>query len=652
MARASQSKYLQVLSLEDYLKDYRRDPDKQTNVAGRILRAIGEPRTVNSKEADSRFQIIYPGREVPIYDVFADFHGLEQQIHGFVLYLKNAAKGLIEDRKVFYITGAVSSGKTRFIERVKRLSTKFPIVVLGYKEKDAVELSPALESPLSIFDFDDDGPHLVEKFGIPQWRLSAPPSPWAAERLEDDGNRDKFVAVKIKPSIALNTAVMRVDLGSAAHDDLSGLIGRHKKEGYEYTGGFNRTTQGVLEVFEMFKASDAQLHPLLSLTEKRYAAHGGFGDLPYEGLVIAGSNPHEWLEFSKYVAKNAAHLDRMHVVKWPYNVRLTDQIRLFEQYLREGGNTDLPKTPGALELLAEFAVRSRLHTGTRVPIDEKIRAYDGYPYLEKKYLDFTTDNLRADVSGLDGMGGVSERFNQEILSAASQEDPHEAGLDAVLLYTVLDRKVELIEADEANVADSQHEDQDSLSEILHNVIRPRLLDLVVTTVRQAIAENREAYIEAKITRFAELADKWLEEEEYFDLDKEGRMGREEIHAELFRTEKGMGIQSPKVYRILLQKALLHYRAKQHPEQSFVKGLEKTVRDPFETYLLREIESQTSDEEKKAPPIYDLSPRKSVVLQQAHDDFMVRVCASGYTKRQAQRLVVEYSKHVIQLEKNK
>ena len=75
-------------------------------------------------------------------------------------------------------------------ERLKSLMERQPIYTL----KAGEEISPLLESPLGLFDPEQMGDMLEERFGIPRRRLTGLMSPWAVKRLDGfGGDVSKFV---------------------------------------------------------------------------------------------------------------------------------------------------------------------------------------------------------------------------------------------------------------------------------------------------------------------------------------------------------------------------------------------------------------------------------------------------------------------------
>ncbi len=93
------------------------------------------------------------------YPAFSEFYGLEDVIENIVSYYRHAAQGLEEKKQILYLLGPVGGGKSSLAEKLKALMQKVPF----YAIKD----SPVNESPLCLFDPEEDGPILEEEYGIP-----------------------------------------------------------------------------------------------------------------------------------------------------------------------------------------------------------------------------------------------------------------------------------------------------------------------------------------------------------------------------------------------------------------------------------------------------------------------------------------------------
>ncbi len=127
----------------------------------------------------------------------------------------------------------------------------------------------------------------------------------------------------------------------------------------------------------MFKAPIKVLHPLLTATQEgNYNATEGIGAIPFDGVILAHSNEAEWHTF-KNNKNNEAFIDRVNIVKVPYCLRVTEEIKIYNKLLANSSLAEAPCAPDTLNMLAQFAVLSRLKKPENSSIYSKMRVYDG-----------------------------------------------------------------------------------------------------------------------------------------------------------------------------------------------------------------------------------------------------------------------------------
>src|SRR5215468_9310383 len=293
-ARTFEQRREAEMSLADFLSLCRDDPMTYASAHERLLKAIGEPQRVDIAK-DARLGRIFMNRTVRIYPAFAEFYGMEETIERIVSFFRHAAQGLEERKQILYLLGPVGGGKSSLAERLKSLMEVHPIYVL--KARD--ELSPVFESPLGLFDPENLGPMIEEKYGIPRRRLNGLMSPWCYKRLEAfGGDISQFRVARIQPSRLRQIAIAKTEPGDENNQDISSLVGKvdirkletfaqNDPDAYSYSGGLNRSNQGILEFVEMFKAPIKMLHPLLTATQEgNYIGTENIGAIPFSGVVL------------------------------------------------------------------------------------------------------------------------------------------------------------------------------------------------------------------------------------------------------------------------------------------------------------------------------------------------------------------------------
>ena len=413
------------LSLQDYLELCKREPLAYASAAERMLAAIGEPEVVDTR-TDVRLSRLFSNRLIRRYPAFLEFYGMEEAIAQIVAYFKHAAQGLEERKQVLYLLGPVGGGKSSIAERLKLLMEAQPIY--------ALKGSPVNESPLGLFNIEREGPLLEQEYGIPRRYLTGIMSPWAVKRLKEyDGDITQFKVVRIQPSVLKQVAISKTEPGDENNQDISTLVGKvdirkleslsqDDPDAYSYSGGLCLSNQGLLEFVEMFKAPIKMLHPLLTATQEgNFKGTEGFSAIPFQGIILAHSNESEWTTFRNN-RNNEAFLDRVYIVKVPYCLQVTEEVRIYRKLLKNSSLSSAPCAPGTLEMMAQFAVLTRVKDPENSSIFSKMRVYDGENLKDVEPNAKTYQEYR-DFAGLDeGMNGISTRFSYKVLSSVFNYD--------------------------------------------------------------------------------------------------------------------------------------------------------------------------------------------------------------------------------------
>src|SRR5215217_464362 len=328
-AKSFEARSQHDMSMAEYLESCRSDPMKYANAAERLLAASGEPQTIDTAK-DPRLGRIFMNRTIRTYLAFSEFYGMEETVERIVSFFRHAAQGLEERRQILYLLGPVGGGKSSLAERLKALMEFHPIYVL----KAGRDLSPVFESPLGLFDPEQMGRTIEERYGIPRRRLTGLMSPWCLKRLDEfGGDISRFRVAKMSPSRLRQIAIAKTEPGDENNQDISSLVGKvdirklevfaqNDPDAYSFSGGLNRANQGMLEFVEMFKAPIKMLHPLLTATQEgNYIGTENIGAIPFHGIIMAHSNEAEWQSF-KNNKNNEAFIDRIYVIKVPYCLRV------------------------------------------------------------------------------------------------------------------------------------------------------------------------------------------------------------------------------------------------------------------------------------------------------------------------------------------
>jgi len=613
----------EVFTLQEYLELCKSDPNAYASAAERLLKAIGEPQMVDTRN-DPRLSRIFQNKVLKIYPAFEEFYGMEDCIEQIVSYLRHAAQGLEEKKQILYLLGPVGGGKSSLAERLKQLIERVPF----YAIKD----SPVFESPLGLFSLEEDGPILEEDFGIPNRYLRHIMSPWAAKRLQEyNGDITQFKVVKLHPSILHQIAVAKTEPGDENNQDISSLVGKvdirklehfaqNDPDAYSFSGALCRANRGLMEFVEMFKAPIKVLHPLLTATQEgNYNSTEGLSAIPFEGIILAHSNESEWQSF-KNNKNNEAFLDRVYIVKVPYCLRVSDEVKIYQKLLTHSSLSEAPCAPGTLEMLAQFSTLTRIKEPENSSIFSKMRVYDGENLKDTDPKAKSMQEYR-DYAGVDeGMHGISTRFAFKILSQVFNFDHAEVAANPVHLLYVLERQIER-EQFAAEV-------EEKYLSYLKGYLAPRYAEFIGKELQQAYLESYSEYGQNIFDRYVTYADFWIQDQEYRDPDTGESFDRSSLNAELEKIEKPAGISNPKDFRNEIVNFVLRAKAKNAGKNPAWTSYEK-----LRTVIEKKMFSTTED----LLPVISFNTKSSTDEQKKHAEFVERMVAKGYTAKQVRLL---------------
>jgi len=614
------------LSIQEYLDLCKKDPLAYASPAERMLAAIGEPEFLDTHN-DPRLSRLFLNKVIKIYPAFREFYGMEEVIEQIVSFFKHAAQGLEEKKQILYLLGPVGGGKSSLAEKLKSLVEKTPF----YAIKD----SPVFESPLGLFNVNEDGDILEQDYGIPKRYLNTIMSPWATKRLHEfNGDIRQFKVIKIRPSILKQIAVSKTEPGDENNQDISSLVGKvdirklekysqDDPDAYSYSGGLCRANQGLLEFVEMFKAPIKVLHPLLTATQEgNYKGTEGFPAIPFQGIILAHSNESEWQAF-KNNKNNEAFLDRIYIVKVPYCLRVSEEIKIYQKLLENSSLYNAPCAPGTLKMMAQFAVLSRLKEPENSNIFSKMRIYDGESLKDTDPHAKSFQEYR-DYAGVDeGMTGLSTRFAFKILSRVFNFDNTEVAANPVHLLYVLEQQIER-EQFAAEI-------EEKYLSYLKGHLTQRYIDFIGKEIQTAYLQSYSEYGQNIFDRYVIYADYWIQDTNYRDPDTGEMFDRSALNDELEKIEKPAGISNPKDFRNEIVNFVLRARAKNAGKNPTWTSYEK-----LRVVIEKKMFSTTED----LLPVISFNAKASPDDQKKHEEFIDRMVEKGYTEKQV-RLLSEW-----------
>ncbi len=384
-----------------------------------------------------------------------------------------------------------------------------------------------------------------------------------------------------------------------------------------------KANQGMMEFVEMFKAPIKVLHPLLTATQEgNYNGTEGLSALPFDGILLAHSNESEWQQFRNN-KNNEAFLDRVYIVKVPYCLRVSEEVKIYEKLLFNSELTEAKCAPGTLELLGQFSVLSRLKEPENSSLYSKMRVYDGESLKDtdpkaKSYQEYR------DYAGVDeGMNGLSTRFAFKILSRVFNFDHAEVAANPVHLFYVLEQQIEREQFPQ--------ELHDRYLEFIKGYLTPRYVEFIGKEIQTAYLESYSEYGQNIFDRYVTYADFWIQDQEYRDPETGQLFDRASLNSELEKIEKPAGISNPKDFRNEIVNFVLRARANNAGRNPNWTSYEK---------LRTVIEKKMFSNTEELLPVISFNSKTSAEEQKKHDNFVERMMEKGYTRKQV-RLLSEW-----------
>jgi predicted Ser/Thr protein kinase len=158
------------------------------------------------------------------------------------------------------------------------------------------------------------------------------------------------------------------------------------------------------------------LYVLLTLSQEQNIKTGRFSMIYADEVVVSHTNEHEYQSFVGN-KKSEALQDRIILVKVPYNLRVSDEVKIYEKLLKQSALKNVHIAPYTLRIASIFAVLTRLEPSKKAGMSllKKLKLYDG-----EDMEDFKQKDVRElqEEAVREGMDGISPRYVINRLSNA------------------------------------------------------------------------------------------------------------------------------------------------------------------------------------------------------------------------------------------
>ncbi len=158
------------------------------------------------------------------------------------------------------------------------------------------------------------------------------------------------------------------------------------------------------------------LYVLLTLSQEQNIKTGRFSMIYADEVIASHTNEHEYQAFVGN-KKSEALQDRIILVKVPYNLRVSDEVRIYQKLLTQSALKGVHIAPHTLDIASMFAILTRLEPSKKVGMSlmKKLKLYDGEDLEEFKQKDVKELQEEAQREGMDG---ISPRYVINRLSSA------------------------------------------------------------------------------------------------------------------------------------------------------------------------------------------------------------------------------------------
>lgn len=364
-----------------------------------------------------------------VYNFFKEeIYGLDETVEQLVEYFHSAAKRLEVRKRILLFMGPVGGGKSTIVSMLKRGLERRTRTDDGAVY--AIKGCPMHEEPLHLIP---DAMRLeVEKeYGI---YVEGDLCPVCRQVLAEEYNgvAENMSVERIAFSEKHRTGIGTFSPSDPKSQDITELtgsidlsrIGEYGVESdpraYRFDGELNISNRGLMEFIEMLKCDEKFLYGLLTLSQEQNIKTGRFSMIYADECIVSHTNEAEYAAFVGN-RRSEALQDRIILIKVPYNLRVSDEVKIYEKLIKQGNLHDVHIAPHTLRIASVFAVLSRLEDPKKAGMSlmKKLKLYDGEEvaeFTQKDVRELRSDTLR------EGMDGISPRYVINCLSSALVKD--------------------------------------------------------------------------------------------------------------------------------------------------------------------------------------------------------------------------------------
>ena len=458
--------------------------------------------------------------KVPSYRFFKDpiedgrdgVFGLERSLRDLVAMFKAAAHGFGPERRVLLLHGPVGSSKSTIVRLLKKgleaysRTPEGALYTFAWKIDGEEIPSPMNEEPLLLLPKDARNKVLahLQKKARTSYRLRqdfdlSPVSRYYLETLlkRYEGDFEKVLSHVVVKRLVISEKD-RVGIGTFQPKDeknqdsteLTGDVNYRRiaelgtdsdPRAFNFDGEFCVANRGIIEFIEVLKLDVAFLYDLLTASQEHKIKPKKFAQTDIDEVIIGHTNEPEYNRLQSNELMEAFR-DRTIKIDIPYNLRLQNEVKIYE---KDFGRKHVPGkqiAPHTLEIAAMWALLTRLEEPKKANLSllQKLKLYNG-----KSLPGYTRDNIRElrDEAPREGMGGISPRYIQDKISNVLVKD-----ISCINPFMVLN---ELEDGLDHHSLISDPETKKRYKDLLL-VVRNEYEEIIKNEVQRAISADEEA----------------------------------------------------------------------------------------------------------------------------------------------------------------
>lgn len=507
-------------SFEDYLNMVSENPLIARNAFQRIydmIQYFGEERYTWLREELVRYKFF----DDPFEDGADAIFGLDRPLMSLVDFFKSAAHQYGTEHRILLLHGPVGSSKSTIARLLKKglelYSTldegalyTFSWVTEDENGKEIVDPCPMHEDPLKLI------PLAVRKQVVAKInensdndfrvQVDGALDPFCRKMFEDllvkyDGEWQQ-VLKHIRVRRLLLSEKDRVGIGTFQPKDeknqdsteLTGDINYRKiaeygsdsdPRAFNFDGELNIANRGMVEFIEVLKLDVAFLYDLLGASQEHVIKPKKFAQTHIDEVIIGHTNEPEYKKLQSNDMMEAFR-DRTIKIDIPYNIKLDDEIAIYEKDFNKERIRGIHIAPHTIEVASMWAIMTRLEEPkkTGLTLLQKLKLYNG-----KNIPNFTEDSVRElhAETPREGMQGISPRYIQDKISNSLVSDQaiQEKGINPFMVMNELESGL----AHHSLITD---EEQKARYRELLGVVREEYEDILKSEVQRAISADEDA----------------------------------------------------------------------------------------------------------------------------------------------------------------